>query len=66
MQNWHTYTIAFLNSAAHLNNIISDLWRVTSSSMVMEDGGVTLFKLGSAYMHPEPMCCTRITNAFQF
>ena len=56
----------FLNLAAHLNNIMVDLWRVTSYSMVMEGGGVTIFKLGSAYMHPVPMCCTRITNAFQF
>ena len=30
--------------------------------MVVEDGGVTNFKLGSLLMHPFPTCCTRITN----
>jgi len=30
--------------------------------MVMEDGGVANFKLGSLFMHPFPTCCTRITN----
>jgi len=33
--------------------------------MVMENGGVTNFKLGSLFMHPVPTCCTRITNIFK-
>jgi len=33
--------------------------------MVMEDNGVTHFKLGSLFMHPFPTCCTRITNIFK-
>jgi len=30
--------------------------------MVMEDGGVTNFKLRSLFMHHFPTRCTRITN----
>jgi len=33
--------------------------------MVMEDGGVTCFKLESVFIHPVPTCCTRITNIFK-
>jgi len=33
--------------------------------MVMEDGGVTHFKLLSVLMQPFPTCCTRITNIFK-
>jgi len=33
--------------------------------MVMEDGGVTHFRLGSFFMYPVPTCCTRITNIFK-
>jgi len=33
--------------------------------MDMENGGVTQFKLGSLFIHPVPMCCTRITNIFK-
>ena len=33
--------------------------------MVMEDGGMTYFKLGNVCIHPVPTCCTRITNGFK-
>ena len=32
--------------------------------MIMEDGA-TNFMLGSLFMHPVSMCCTRITNSFK-
>jgi len=32
--------------------------------MIMEDGGVTNFKLERLFMHPVPTCCKRITNIF--
>jgi len=31
----------------------------------MEDGGVKYFKLGSLFMQPVSMRCTRITNLFK-
>jgi len=33
--------------------------------MAMEDGGATIFKLGSLFMHPFSTCCTMITNSFK-
>jgi len=33
--------------------------------MVMEDGGVTNFKLGSLFIYPVPTGCTSITNIFK-
>jgi len=33
--------------------------------MVMKDGVVTYFKLGSLFMHPFPTCFTRITKLFK-
>jgi len=33
--------------------------------MVMEDGCVTNFKLGSLFMHPVSTCYTMITNIFK-
>jgi len=33
--------------------------------MVMEDGSVTTFKLGSSFIHSVPTCCMKVTDMFK-